>query len=140
MSTASEIRNACVCQALRSAARRISRRYEEALRPVGLTAGQFSVLAALLREDPVPLGALAGSLGMDRSTLTRDLQPLERRDLVASAAGPDDRRVRFLRLTTAGRRLMRRALPLWQAAQRDARARFDPDSWPELRAWLDAVA
>lgn len=138
--TAREIERACVCQALRRVARQVSRRYEAALRPVGLKAGQFSILAALLRDEAVPLGRLAEALGMDRTTLTRDLRPLERRGLVASAAGEGDRRVRALALTGEGRALMGRAVPLWERAQEGTRERLGSQGWGELRERLDGLA
>ena len=138
MITAQEFEQACVCQALRRAARSVSRRYETALRPVGLKAGQFSILAGLQRERAVPLGELARVLGLDRTTLTRDLQPLVRRELVASSGG-EDRRVRLLELTEAGRELLRAAEPLWREAQAASRAAVPEAAWTDVRKQLDQL-
>lgn len=77
--TFSDFNTLCACQALRQATRKVSRRYDAALRPVKLNAGQFTMLAALLRPDPVTITTLADQLGIDRTTLSRDLKPLERR-------------------------------------------------------------
>ncbi len=74
---ASEFSAVCVCLALNKAARATSRRYDAALKPVGITSGQFTILSALLQDRPPALGALAEALGMDRTTLSRNLKPLE---------------------------------------------------------------
>jgi len=130
----------CVMFNLRKAARGISRRYEDALRPVGLKAGQFSILAALLDAgDGLPIGRVAENLGMDRTTLNRNLRPLERRGVVESAPDPADRRSRKLRITDAGQRLMDAAIPLWRAAQAESFQRIDRARWPALRAELSSL-
>ena len=135
-----EFERACVAQALRRAARRVTRRYEAALRPVGLTMGQFTTLAALARPEPVALTALADALGMDRTTLTRDLAPLERRGLVASGPSREDRRVRAIVLTDTGRALLREAAPLWREAQAESGRRLDGAEWTAIRQDLDRLA
>lgn len=140
MLTAAEFGRVCVCQALRRTARRVSKRYEDALRPVGLKAGQFTILAALHRDGHVPLGALADGLGMDRTTLTKDLRPLERRGLVTSVADEKDARVRGLKLTDAGRALLREAVPLWMTAQDISYGRIGDTEWTTLRRTLDRLA
>ena len=140
MLTALEFERACVCQTVRRAARKISQRYEAALRPLGLKAGQFTILAALCRERPVPVSALARDLGMDRTTLTKDLRPLERRGLVASVADASDARIRGLELTAAGRKLLTEAEPLWQAAQDATLARLGGRDWQSLKRTLDRLA
>lgn len=111
------VRDHCLCLATRRAARALSRRYDEALRPVGLTSGQFSLLMSLNRPEPPTLGAVATVLAMDRTTLTANLKPLERRGLVESRVDPDDRRGRRLALTAAGRETLCAALPLWVRTQ-----------------------
>jgi DNA-binding MarR family transcriptional regulator len=130
----------CVCHAVRRVARRVSKRYEDALRPVGLKAGQFTILAALERPEPVPLGQLAADLGMDRTTLSKDLRPLERRGLVRSGRAETDARVRALQLSGDGRALLARAHPLWSAAQADSHARLAGEAWADVRASLDRLA
>ena len=106
----------CLCFNLRKAARVLTQTYDAALRPAGITAPQFTLLTALERQGPVSLSDLAAALGMDRTTLTRNLKPLQRDGLVVSAEG-DDRRVRLLTLTVAGRARLRDAGPLWLAVQ-----------------------
>jgi DNA-binding MarR family transcriptional regulator len=140
MLTARDYERLCVCQAVRRAARKVSKRYEDALRPVGLKAGQFTILAALERPEPVPLGRLARDLGMDRTTLSKDLRPLERRALVRSGATETDARVRTLRLSETGRALLAQAQPLWAAAQAEMHARLEAAEWDEVRSALDRLA
>lgn len=139
MLKAADFEQACVCQALRRVARQVARRYEEAMRGTGLTTGQFAILAALLREDAVSLGVLAKVLGMDRTTLTRELRPLERRGLLTSAPAPDDRRVRTLRLSEQGLAVMREAIPRWEQAQEATHRRLPPSDWRRLRAELERL-
>lgn len=106
----------CYCLAARRAARAITRLYEERLRPHGLRATQFSVLAALALKGPTPLGELAELLGVERTTLTRSAAVLERKGWIASAPAEDARR-HPLRLTPAGRRKLEGAFPAWKRAQ-----------------------
>ena len=140
MLTSAEFGRVCVCYALRRTARRVSKRYEDALRPVGLKAGQFTILAALHRDGHVPLGAFADALGMDRTTLTKDLRPLERRGLVVSVADEKDARVRGLKLSDKGRALLRKAVPLWKTAQDISYERIGDDEWTTVRRTLDRLA
>lgn len=134
-----EFESACVAQALRRAARKVTRRYEAALRPAGLTMGQFTILAALARPEAVALTALADQLGMDRTTLTRDLAPLERRGLVASSPSRKDRRVRAIGLTKDGRARLAEATPLWRRAQAESRRRLALSDWTGMRRDLDRL-
>jgi DNA-binding MarR family transcriptional regulator len=132
---ASTIAKACVCLGLRKAARLVTKRYDDAFRPLNITSGQFSILASMLRDDPAPLGALADALGMDRTTLTRNLKPLIASGLVAEAEDEADRRVRGLLLTAVGRDLMIRALDVWEKVQDTTLARLK-DGWPGLKRQL----
>src|SRR6476620_6297451 len=97
------VRDTCLCLHTQRAARALARRFDEALRPAGLTNGQFSLLMSLNRPEPPPLGSVAALLAMDRTTLTANLKPLERRRLVEVSTDPRDRRTRRLRLTPDGR-------------------------------------
>src|SRR5436190_24258617 len=90
------VRDTCLCLHAQRAARALARRFDEALRPLGLTSGQFSLLISLNRPDPPAIGSVAGLLAMDRTTLTANLKPLERRGLVTVAVVGTDRRVRRL--------------------------------------------
>ncbi len=109
------VRDHCLCLAAQRAARALSRRFDEAFRPLGLTSGQFSLLNALNRPEPPSIGSVAELLAMDRTTLTANVKPLERNGLVRMFADGKDRRVRRLSLTGAGREALSRAMPIWIA-------------------------
>lgn len=106
----------CHCLAARRHARAITRLFEQKLRPHGLRATQFSVLAALALKGPTPVKELAETLGLERTTLTRIRAVLERNGWV-STARPEDARQRPFRLTAAGRRKLEGAFPAWKEAQ-----------------------
>lgn len=108
------VRDCCLCLHVQRAARALGRRFDEALRPFDLTNGQFSLLMALNRPEPPPMGPVANLLAMDRTTLTAALKPLERRGLVKIAQDPMDRRSRVVSLTAKGHSLMLNALPVWE--------------------------
>jgi DNA-binding MarR family transcriptional regulator len=112
--TTLQVRDTCLCLHTQRAARTLARFFDEALRPVGLTSGQFSLLNALNRPEPPSLGPVAQLLAMDRTTLTAALKPLERDGLVAITADPGDRRNRLLSLTETGRRVLASAVPIWR--------------------------
>lgn len=139
MFDSSDIYRDCVCLGVRRAARAVSRRYDEVLRPVGITSGQFSLLSALFGEDGLPLGSLADRMGMDRTTLNRNLKPLAEEGLVDSRAG-DDARQRLLALTPAGATRLEAALPLWREAQRDSQTRLGPTNWQTLSKQLATLS
>ena len=109
------VRDTCLCLHAQRAARALARRFDEALRPLGLTNGQFSLLISLNRPHPPPMGSVASLLAMDRTTLTAALKPLERRGLVEIAADPADHRRRLLVLTAEGAALLAQAVPIWQS-------------------------
>ena len=108
------VRDTCLCLHAQRAARALARRFDEALRPVGLTNGQFSLLMSLNRPDPVTMGSVATLLAMDRTTLTAALKPLQRRGLVTVATDPKDKRSRLIALTSAGMSLLGSAVPIWE--------------------------
>jgi DNA-binding MarR family transcriptional regulator len=108
------VRDTCLCLHLQRAARALARRFDEALRPLGLTSGQYSMMMALNQPTPPNIGSIASVLGADRTTLTAALKPLQRRALVTVMVDPNDRRSRRLKLTPAGRALLARALPVWR--------------------------
>ena len=108
------VRDSCLCLHVQRAARALARRFDEALRPVGLTSGQFSLLMALNRPAPPTIGSVAGLLAMDRTTLTAALKPLERRGLVTVTIDPQDRRGRLLALTDQGQDVLLAAVPIWE--------------------------
>src|SRR5713226_2117105 len=117
--TTSIVRDTCLCLHLQRAARAVGRRFDAALRPLGLTNGQFSLLMSLNRPEPASIGAISVLLAMDRTTLTANLKPLERRGLVEVTINPADKRSRQLRLTAPGRGLLAAALPVWEETHAD---------------------
>lgn len=117
--TTLHVRDTCLCLHAQRAARVLARRFDEALRPVGLTSGQFSLLMALNRPEPPRLSDVAALLAMDRTTLTAALKPLERRGLVRVAVDAADKRGRRLVLTAAGRSALVQALPVWERTEAD---------------------
>lgn len=135
-----EVRDRCLCLHLQRAARAIGRRFDEALRPVGLTHGQYSLLVSLNRPEPPKIGDVAYLLAMDRTTLTANLKPLERRGLLTVSKDPKDKRNRRLALTEAGRDLLVEAVPIWRDTHDDVdRLLRDKDSGP-LKADLLALS
>jgi len=108
----------CVSLNLKRAARAVGRRYDEALKPVDLTNGQFATLAVIAEFQPLSMQTLADHLSMDRTTLTAALKPLERRALVSVRPDDLDRRGRNVTLTDEGIKLLRNAIPLWKKVQR----------------------
>lgn len=114
--TTIHVRDTCLCLHVQRAARTLARCFDEALRPVDLTNGQFSLLMSLNRPDPPSIGSVAELLAMDRTTLTAMLKPLQRRELVKVAVDPDDKRSRRLILTAKGGALLAKAVPIWQRA------------------------
>jgi DNA-binding MarR family transcriptional regulator len=134
--TALDVYATCVCLGLQRAARGVARRYDEALRPTGLTSGQFSILSALLRNEATPIGSLAEVLGLDRTTLNRNLRPLEAEKLIANVSDPRDGRVRRIQLTPKGRTRVEAAIPLWRKAQSESSERLGKTGWPDLRPHL----
>lgn len=134
------VRDSCLCLHVRRAARAVARRYDEALRPLGLTSGQFSLLMSLNRPEPPAMGDVAALLAMDRTTLTANLKPLDRRGLVDVSPDPTDKRSRRLRLTDAGRSLLAQAMPLWQAEQTRQAALVEGRDLDQLLAALRALS
>lgn len=110
-----KVRDNCLCLHAQRAARALARRFDEALKPVGLTNGQFSLLMSLNRPEPPTIGSVSTLLAMDRTTLTANLKPLERRGLLEVKVDPADKRSRRLVLTAAGRELLVAAMPIWES-------------------------
>ncbi|RYE30470.1 MAG: MarR family transcriptional regulator [Hyphomicrobiales bacterium] len=137
--TTLHVRDHCLCLHVQRAARTLARRFDEALRPLGLTNGQFSLMMALNRPVPASLGPVAELLAMDRTTLTAALKPLQRRGLVDIAVDPADRRGRSLALTEDGMALLAAAVPIWQSTHESIEAGMT-DAGPEtLRDTLRSV-
>jgi DNA-binding MarR family transcriptional regulator len=134
------VRDTCLCLHAQRAARALARRFDAALRPVGLTSGQFSLLMSLNRPQPPSMGPVAALLAMDRTTLTAALKPLQRRGLVDVSVDPADRRGRILRLTDAGRALLREAVPVWEASHCAVEALLPGVDADVVRAALRALS
>jgi DNA-binding MarR family transcriptional regulator len=120
------------------AARAVTRAYDGTLRPVGLHATQLSVLVAVAIDGAISIAALADFLGMDRTTLTRNLRPLQKQGLIS--VGPEGwRRSRNLEITKKGRSRLREALPLWERAQDALKKKLGNQAWVDVRAGLDRL-
>jgi DNA-binding MarR family transcriptional regulator len=134
------VRDCCLCLHVQRAARALARRFDEALRPLDLTNGQFSLMMSLNRPEPPTMTAVASLLAMDRTTLTAALKPLARRGLVEISPAAEDRRNRLLKLTAAGKSLLARALPAWKRTHLVVEALL-PDRDPDrLRNNLRALS
>lgn len=129
----------CNCLAIRKAARHVTQFYDQRLAATGLTTPQFSILARLRRRGPSTIHELAEDLVMDRTTLGRNLRPLERDGLLAIGADPADRRRRALTVTPEGEARLAQAAPLWAAAQRDFADRFGAAAAVALRTTLASL-
>ncbi len=130
----------CLCLHAQRAARALARRFDAALKPLGLTHGQYSLMMALNHPVPPTMRVVADFLAMDRTSLTAALKPLERRGLVVVQADAADRRVRRLGLTEAGLATLTAAVPLWRATHATLDAALPPATPERLRADLRAVA
>ena len=126
----------CACHKIRMASRAVTRAYDDALRPVALRATQVSLLAAVALDGAMSITALAEAIGMDRSTLTRNLAPLEA-DGLLRVGGEGWRRSRTLEITAKGRARLEKAMPLWEAAQRRLRASLGGAQWDTVQGSLE---
>jgi len=106
----------CACATLRKTSRTITRLYDEALKPSGLLATQYMALVAIQKEHPATIGQLAEKMVMDRTTLTRNLKPLEKSGLIVSGKGEDQRR-HVVSLTLKGKTALEKTFPLWRRVQ-----------------------
>jgi DNA-binding MarR family transcriptional regulator len=138
--TTLHIRDHCLCLHLQRATRIVARRFDDVLRPLDLTNGQFSLLISLNRPEPARLGSVANLLGMDRTTLTAALKALERRGLVKIAIDPEDRRGRLLTLTKAGKTLIAKAVPIWIETHHEVEELLRKEAPDLLRGDLLALA
>lgn len=140
LSVTHEVRDSCICLHTQRAARALARHFDMELAALNLTHGQFSLLVSLNRPHAPTIGAVAGVLAMDRTTLTANLKPLERRGLLKVAVGRDDKRSRLLVLTIAGKRLLAKAVPIWRHAHNDVERRFSKSDRDAMRARLLALS
>jgi DNA-binding MarR family transcriptional regulator len=134
------VRDHCMCLHVQRAARSLARRFDEALKPYGLTNQQFSLLMSLNRPKPPRMKEVALLLALDRTTLTANLKPLERRGLATVSPDDSDKRSRLLALTDEGRQVLAKAVPSWKRTEEEIEnllTRKDPDG---LRADLRSLA
>jgi DNA-binding MarR family transcriptional regulator len=130
------VRDCCLCLHMQRAARNLARLFDDALRPLDLTNGQFSLLMSLNRPHPPAMKDVASLLAMDRTTLTAALKPLERRGLVTIAQDQEDKRGRRLSLTASGHRLLAKAFPIWQQTHAEIERPFSAGELERLRGQL----
>lgn len=132
------IKNAkhCTCFNLRKAARAVTQVYDEALKPTGLRATQFSLLGVVAHQGPAGMSELADHLVMDRTTLTRNLKPLMEQGLLKTVAG-DDRRYKPIAITKKGQDAFKKAMPYWQKAQNKLANGLGKKNWLDLLGILD---
>jgi DNA-binding MarR family transcriptional regulator len=130
----------CNCFAVRAAARHISQSYDQFLAPSGLRTTQLSILTRLKRKGPLTINALAKEMVMDRTTLGRNVLPLQRNGLITIKPAASDRRAKELRLTKAGENRLQQALEGWSQAQARFEAAFGEDRAADLRALLRTAA
>ncbi len=135
-----EVRDACLCLHVQRAARALARKFDEALQPVDLTNGQFSLLTSLNRAEPPTISSVAALLAMDRTTLTAALKPLERRKLLKIAVDKEDKRSRRLIITAAGRALLSKAFPIWKETHVAVEHQIKTGNADDLRSALRSLA
>ena len=126
----------CTCFRVRGAARRVTQIYSRHLAPTGLKISQFSLLGFVSAEGPVSIGRLSDLLATDRTTLTRNLNPLLKGGLVERATSGDKRRHELV-ATLAGRAMFKSALPLWAAAEQEVRTAMGAELTADLHGALE---
>jgi DNA-binding MarR family transcriptional regulator len=134
-----EIASTCVAGNLRRVSRAAAKVYDDALRPSGLRGTQFNLMTAVILMGPVTISKLAEGLVMDRTTLTRNLGPLQKQGLIDISPG-DDQRIRIVAMTRKGKQLYQQALPLWDKAQNEIAGKLGKDRIKSLLADLKAAA
>jgi DNA-binding MarR family transcriptional regulator len=139
-STTLLVRDTCLCLHVQRAARALARLFDDALRPLGLTNGQFSLMMSLNRPEPPPMGPVAALLAMDQTTLTAALKPLQRRGWVVVTQNPKDRRGKLLSLTPEGKAVLAKALPIWESTHAALEDRLPDGDATRLRRELQMLA
>ena len=139
-STTLLVRDTCLCLHVQRAARALARLFDDALRPVGLTNGQFSLMMSLNRPEPAPMGPVATLLAMDQTTLTAALKPLQRRGWVNVTQNAKDKRRRLLSLTPEGKAVLAAALPIWESTHASLDEALPSGDMERLRRDLQALA
>lgn len=135
-----EVEASCVCLHVQRASRAVGRHYDNAFRHLGINNWQFSLLTALGADGAPSVTELAGFLGMDRTTMTRNLHVLEQRGLLAMQPDARDGRIKRAALTPDGRALLLTALTCWREANETMEARIPPASLPVVWKALEGIA
>jgi DNA-binding MarR family transcriptional regulator len=135
-----EVRDTCLCLAAQRAARRLGRRFDRALQPVGLTNGQYSALMFIAGKPSQSVVQLGELLAMDRTSVTALLKPLRRRELIEIGEGADDRRRRCVTITPSGRLALEQALRIWRREHAALEASLPADAAPPGRGFLRALS
>jgi DNA-binding MarR family transcriptional regulator len=136
--TEQEAATSCACQKVRMAARAVTRAYDRALRPTGLRSTQFTIMVAASVADGIPLHRLADILGLERTTLTRNLAAIEREGLIQVASV--DGRTRKVLLSSTGEARLKQALLLWDQVQEKLRHKLGEKEWLILNDSLTKLA
>ena len=130
----------CVCVNLRRLARATTQLYDQALAASGIKVTQYSLLCAIEREQPVAISALAAEVELDRTTLARNLAPLQRDGLIELSAVVTDKRVTEVTLTRQGRAVIARARPQWERAQQQVSQKIGAERVQMLRALAEELS
>lgn len=137
--TLREVEATCLCLNVRKMARVLTHHYEAHLQPGDLRITQFSLLVAIALARAVPLTRLAEAIAMDRTTLARNLKPLEREHLIKVETSTEDRRVHLITLTAQGYQKVNEALPHWKQAQTQMMSLLGPQQSQALLADAQTV-
>jgi DNA-binding MarR family transcriptional regulator len=121
----------CTCAELRKAARAVTLLYDNAFKSTGLLSTQLSVLRIISKSDSLKVSQLAEELGMDRTTLTRNLSVLERQGFIKISSG-EDHRTRIVTITSSGSTSIAKTIPLWNEVQRNVKKQMGENAWREL--------
>ena len=139
MQEVEEAAKACVCHNLRKTSRAITQFYDKLLAPSGITITQFAVLRAISIGNSSTITEISKEMYMDRTTLTRSLELLEKQDFIQIESS-DDRRKRIVTITTHGKAQMSKALPLWEKAQGIIMEKFGKRNWREIKMGLNEIS
>ena len=123
--------DSCTCSELRRAARAVTLLYDNAFRSSGLLSTQLGVLHVIYKSDSIRISHLAKELGMDRTTLTRNLSVLQRQGFIKISSGKDNR-TRIVTITNKGRTTIAKAIPLWNDVQNKVKEQMGETLWNEL--------
>jgi DNA-binding MarR family transcriptional regulator len=135
-----QVMQTCLCRRVQRASRSVGRRFDDALRGIGLNNWQFTLLMVLSGPTALTINEIAAELGMDRTTTSRNLGPLERRGLIEVSPDEQDARVRRVILTGEGRRLLDEAVGRWQPVNDAISAGLTQEQLSTLRQALDAIS